>query len=123
MTTTLTIAKTFQGPPTSANGGYVCGRLASFIDGPAAVRLEAPPPLERALTIANDGPGVRLTDLGRTVAHARPTALQLEIPAPPTQDDALTASRGYRGFKRHWTPTCFAGGPAGEEAQGFRIAS
>ncbi len=51
MTATLTIAKRFHGPPASGNGGYVCGRLARFIPGPAVVRLKAPPPLERPLTV------------------------------------------------------------------------
>lgn len=121
MPTTLTIANTFHGPPASGNGGYVCGRLAQFIDGPAVVRLKAPPPLERPLTVENDGTEVRLIDQGRTVAQARPTAFDLEIPKPPTPDEALAASRGYRGFKHHWFPTCFVCGTARDEGQGLRI--
>ena len=121
MTATLTIAKTFHGPPDSGNGGYVSGRLARFIDGPAIVRLKAPPPLERPLTVENNGTEVRLTDQGRTVAHARPTAFDLEIPAPPTPNEARTASHNFRGLTRHWFPTCFVCGTARDEGQGLRI--
>ncbi len=72
MTATLTIAKRFHGPPASGNGGYVCGRLARFIPGPAVVRLKAPPPLERPLTVESTATGARLTDRGKTLAEARP---------------------------------------------------
>ena len=39
LTEVLTIPRRFNGPPRSGNGGYVCGRLASYLDGPASVRL------------------------------------------------------------------------------------
>ncbi len=121
MPQTLTIGKTFHGPPASGNGGYVCGRLARFIDGPALVRLKAPPPLGRPLTVEDNDTGVQLTDQGRIVALARPTAFDLEVPSPPTPDEALRASRSYRGFTNHWFPTCFVCGPARDEGQGLRI--
>ncbi len=121
MQRTLTIAQRFHGPPTSGNGGYVCGRLARFIKDPAVVRLKTPPPLDRPLTVENRGAGVRLTDRGQTVAEARPEALDLDVPAPPTADEAQCASRRYRGFERHWCPSCFVCGPARDEGQGLRI--
>ena len=121
MNRTLTIAERFHGPPTSGNGGYVCGCLARFVEGPVVVRLKAPPPLERPLTVENHGAGVRLTDQGRTVAEARPNALHLDVPAPPTPDEARRASRNYSGFEHHWFPTCFVCGPAREEGTGLRI--
>ena len=43
---TFTIARRFRGPSQSGNGGYVCGRLARHVAGPALVRLRAPPPLD-----------------------------------------------------------------------------
>ncbi len=121
MPATLTIAAQFNGPPGSGNGGYVCGQLARFIDGSARVRLKVPPPLERPLSVEDDGPGVRLTDRGRTVATARPEAFDLDIPAPPSPDEARVASRAYRGFVRHWFPSCFVCGPARAEGEGLRI--
>ncbi len=106
MTTTLTIAGAFHGPPASGNGGYVCGCLARFIDGPAAVRLEAPPPLERPLSIEADGAGVRPSDQGRTIAEAYPKGFHLEIPKPPTPDEAQVAA-----------PCIVIGWPLGQEGR------
>ena len=45
MTGSLTVARRFCGPPGSGNGGYVCGLIAGFLDGPAEVTLRLPPPL------------------------------------------------------------------------------
>ena len=42
---TLVIDDRYNGPPASANGGYACGRIAAFVDGPARVTLRKPPPL------------------------------------------------------------------------------
>ncbi len=121
MAATLRISAQFHGPPDSGNGGYVCGCLARFIHGPAAVRLKAPPPLEKTLRVEKDGEVVRLTDRGRAVAEARPAVLDLEVPTPPSPDEALAASRAYRGFARHWFPSCFVCGPERAEERGLRI--
>ena len=51
MTETLTVDRRFRGPPDSGNGGYVAGRLAAFIDGPAEIALRLPPPLGRPLAV------------------------------------------------------------------------
>ena len=42
MSTQVTIPARYNGPPDSGNGGYSCGVLAAFIDGPARVRLHSP---------------------------------------------------------------------------------
>ena len=50
VTDTLTIPACFNGPPTSANGGYTCGRVAQFVDAEVAeVSLRSPPPLDTPL--------------------------------------------------------------------------
>lgn len=59
--TTITISARFDGPPTTGNGGYVCGLVARHVDGPAEVTLWAPPPLERPLTLERAEP----TETGR----------------------------------------------------------
>ena len=46
---TVTIERRYRGPLDSGNGGYSCGRLAAFLDGPAEVTLRLPPPLDRPL--------------------------------------------------------------------------
>ena len=35
MTDSITFDRRFHGPPDSAHGGYACGRLAAFVEGPA----------------------------------------------------------------------------------------
>ncbi len=56
----LTIARRFNGPPESGNGGYVSGRLAQAYtaefgelpeDAKIEVTLRKPPPLETPLTL------------------------------------------------------------------------
>ena len=45
----ITIDRRYRGPPTSANGGYVCGLVANAIGGSGEVTLRAPPPLDQPL--------------------------------------------------------------------------
>jgi len=46
----------FRGPPQSADGGYVCGRLAAYLGGPVEVTLRRPPPLNQALDVERRNP-------------------------------------------------------------------
>src|ERR1700733_6390007 len=81
----LTIAPRFCGPPGSGNGGYVCGRIAAYLDGPAQITLRRPPPLATPLAVDRGGAGsVRVLD-GRTeVAEGTclPDSLAMELPGP-----------------------------------------
>ncbi|MGH2716864.1 MAG: hypothetical protein ACRDM7_23840, partial [Thermoleophilaceae bacterium] len=57
----LTIPARFNGPPSSANGGYACGRVAELVGTEeVAVSLRLPPPLERPLEVVRDGERVEL---------------------------------------------------------------
>jgi hypothetical protein len=47
----IAINRRFRGPPTSANGGYVCGLVANVIGGSGEVTVRAPPPLDQPLEI------------------------------------------------------------------------
>ncbi len=68
----ITVARRFRGPPHSANGGYIAGRLAAFVDGPAEIALRSPPPLETEMTVvANEADTVNLLDGDQIVATAR----------------------------------------------------
>jgi hypothetical protein len=72
------IARRFQGPERSGNGGYVAGRvgtaLAGVIEGGLVpqVTLRMPPPLERELELVTDPSGARLLDGETVVASAVP---------------------------------------------------
>ncbi len=108
---TILIDKRFNGPPASANGGYVCGLLSQFVDGPGAVvRLLLPPPLDTALEVRETEAGVVLLDGDAVLGTARPAKLALEPPACPSFEEAQAASRRFRGFAEHWFPCCFVCG-------------
>ena len=118
---TLRIDSRYCGPPRSGNGGYVCGRMADYIEGPAAVRLKAPPPLDTDLRIAQVEGMVRLLAGETPIAEARRAELDLETPAPPSFAEAQASSKAYPGFARHSFPRCFACGPQRTAGDGLCI--
>jgi hypothetical protein len=117
----ITIARRFCGPPTSGNGGYSCGRLAALVGNPAEITLRAPPPLDTRLAVRREGDAVKLFHGEQLVAEGRPAALELEVPAPPTREEALAAGRRFSGLKHHPYDTCFVCGPRRGEHDGLRI--
>jgi hypothetical protein len=117
----ITIEGRFNGPRGSANGGYACGLVAELVGGEAEVTLRSPPPLERPLDVERDGDRVRILDGERVVAEAATAEVELEVPVPPTYDDAQAASAQYPGFEEHAFPTCFVCGPERMPGDGLRI--
>lgn len=117
----LRVENRFQGPPKSGNGGYVSGRLAAFVDGPAVVRLAVPPPLDTPMQVRQADGGVDLMHGSVTVATARPAQLAISAPAPPSYAQAEASSRTYRGFLWHPFPGCFVCGPERASGDGLRI--
>ena len=94
MTESLTIARRFRGPLTSANGGYASGLLAQAVDARTVeVTLRLPPPLERPLVLAEDDGRTLLLDGEALVAEARPAELDLVPPPPPALEEAQEAAR------------------------------
>lgn len=122
MNISVTIAARFNGPPGSGNGGYSCGILAAFIDGPARVRLHVPPPLDVPLDVrVTDDGGVSMFDGDRPVGTAFPAALELEAPAAPTLALAKAAAGRYPCYEGHIFPTCFVCGPGRPAHDGLEI--
>ena len=118
----IIIEKRFQGPPASGNGGYVCGLLARFVDGPAAtVRLLQPIPLDTELDVRETEEGAVLYNGDDALAQARPSKVMLEPPPSPSFEEAEAASRRYRGFTSHWFPDCFVCGPGRKPGDGLRV--
>ena len=122
MTETIVIDERFCGPPQSGNGGYVAGRLARFVTADAVqVRLVAPPPLGRALSVTAAEDGADLSDGEQLVATARPATLDVEPPATVTLEAAASAEADP-----HWTandhpfPTCFGCGPLRQRGDALR---
>ena len=116
----ITVARRFRGPPHSANGGYIAGRLAAFVDGPAEIALRSPPPLETEMTVvAIEADTVNLLDGDQIVATAR--ARVVEAVTFPKTDLALARDAMARTLPadRHPLPMCFVCGPDRED--GLRI--
>lgn len=119
--TAFSIARQFNGPPDSGNGGYVCGRLADFIDGAAVVTLRAPPPLETPIEIRRAGESIS-AHVGETlIGEAAPTTIEWPAPPAPSLGDATLAEAGFRGFHTHFYPGCFTCGTARGVDDGLRI--
>jgi len=117
----IVIDPRFRGPPNSANGGYACGVIAEGIGGVATATLRRPPPLDVPLSLVSDGAQVRLMHGEDLVGEAMTDTLDIVLPACPSFDTAMAASKGYAGFEAHPFPTCFVCGPDRAPGDGLRI--
>jgi hypothetical protein len=113
------VARRFNGPPDSGNGGYTCGLVAGLLGGVAEVTLRLPPPLDRELEVVRDARRVEIRDGERLVAEAEPAELDVDVPAPVSVDQAERASERYAGFEHHAYNTCFVCGP--NRPDGLRV--
>lgn len=82
--------------------------------------LRRPPPLGRPLLLTGSDP-VRLLDGEQVVAEGRAAALELDIPTPPSFEQAEALSARYVGHQHHYFPGCFVCGPGRAEGDGLRI--
>ncbi|GEP61889.1 hypothetical protein [Reyranella soli] len=120
--TSIVIEKRFCGPPKSANGGYVCGLLAAYIDGGAEITLLAPPPLDQRLDIMAGEYGVELRMEGTILAAGRRARVDVpEIPIIDLSEAADAVRRSRHDQSRHPLPTCFVCGPGRVHGDGLRI--
>jgi len=124
VTEPLTIPPRFNGPPSTANGGYTCGLVAGLVDSEeVTVSLRKPPPLDRPLEVVRDGDRVELRDGDDLVAEGAPEQLLLDVPDAITPQDAAAASAAG---EEKWTsvhpfPTCVVCGPDRCEHDGMRV--
>ena len=94
--TQIVVERRFNGPLTSANGGYACGRVARFVDGPAEVTLRRPVPLDTGLDAERHDDGrVTLHHDGVLLAEAEP-ALPLDDIVPPRRPTVAEAREATR---------------------------
>lgn len=119
--TEIVIPGRFNGPPTSAHGGYTVGTVLRLLGESAGrVRLRQPPPLDRPLRWN----GAELLAGDEVVATGAPLdggESPVEVPSPVLLDAARLASEQYPGFDQHAFPTCFGCGPRREEGDGLRL--
>jgi len=118
---TITIERRFRGPPESGNGGYSCGRAATFVDGVAKVVLRAPPPLETPLAVERADGTVRFTHDGTLVMEAKRGTFDVDPPRTVSLEQARAATAPPEFFTDHVFPYCFVCGPSREEGDGLRI--
>ena len=119
--TTVRIAKRFNGPPHSGNGGYVCGSIAKAIGESVRVRLHQPPPLEQDLSVQACKDGEWQVLGNDVIATAMLAEVVADVPAAPAYIEALGVSRHFPGFHQHIFPTCFVCGPQRARGDGLRI--
>ena len=121
---TLVIPSRFCGPPGSGNGGYVCGRIAAYLNGPVTVTLRRPPPLGTPMTVGRDSEGpVRVHDGPALIAEATsaPGGPALHIPGPVSMAEARTAAGRARYYTDPLFPGCFVCGTGRPPGDGLRI--
>ena len=115
------IPAAFNGPLDSGNGGYASAVFAALVDGPAAVSLRSPVPLETPLdAVTSDDGSVRVMNGETLVAEVSPAAeVDLEVPEPVGVEEARAAARNYRGTAEGLFGRCFVCGRARED--GFDV--
>ena len=120
----LTIPARFRGPSSSGNGGYVCGRIAAYLDGPVTVTLRRPPPLVSPMAVERSDEASLRVFHGRTLiaeACSSPGLEAVEIPGPVSMAEARMAAGGARYFQDPVFPDCFSCGVGRREGDGLRI--
>jgi hypothetical protein len=120
----IVIPSRFRGPSRSGNGGYVCGRIATYADGPATVTLRRPPPLATPMAVEQAGEGSLRVLHGRTLiaeASFSPVQPALDMPGTVSMADARTAAGGARYFQDPLFPECFVCGIGRQPGDGLRI--
>jgi hypothetical protein len=120
----LIIPSRFRGPSGCGNGGYVCGRIAAYTDGPVTVTLHQPPPLATPMAVEQgDGGSLRVHHGRRLIAEAisSPVPPALEIPGPVSMAEARTAAGRAQYFQDPIFPGCFVCGMSRQPGDGLRI--
>jgi len=123
MTNALTISSRFNGPAGIGNGGYVCGRIAAYVDGPATVTLRRPPPLDTPMAVEQDGGSVRVLADRTLIGEAAPApdGRGLELAGPVSSAEARAAAGRARYFADPAFPDCFVCGMNRPPGDGLRI--
>ncbi len=132
MSAEVVVDARFRGPPSSANGGYVCGILAGRLPpGAVTVTLRRPIPLDRTLRVqAAEGDGLALVDPqaddapvgGQVLVVAKPAAdVDLGAVPPVSRERARTARPDEALLVRHPFPGCFGCGTEREQSEAVAL--
>ena len=105
-----------------AFGGYVAGLLARRSPPVAGMQVDfkRPAPLGIPVEITTDGAGGEIADAQGPLAVARPADVTLDVPSPPTWEEALAATSEYLTEAPIPQPNCFGCGPDRRKGTGLR---
>jgi hypothetical protein len=120
----IEIPNRFAGPPNMGHGGYVAGLFASRTPGAVQVTLRRPTPLDQVLELTDEGDGrFALHHRGELIADSQPASLDLEVPSPPSWEQAHEAESASPAFYNESGvhPTCFGCGNRRASGDGLRI--
>ncbi|WP_306317571.1 MULTISPECIES: hypothetical protein [unclassified Streptomyces] len=108
----VTVPRAVRGYPGVAFGGYVAGLLAGRAVGRTVrVDFRLPTPVEVPVELAGDGDGgAVLTGGDGVLATATAGELDLDVPEPPSWDEASAAAEAYRADPPEGTVDCFGCG-------------
>jgi hypothetical protein len=107
----ITFPHRFRGPLTSANGGYACGRLASFVDADEVeVTLRLPAPLDRPLSVRTENGSALLLDGEAVVADARAAPVDADPPERVSLAEARDAATRHVRVGSELFRECFTCG-------------
>jgi hypothetical protein len=119
------IKATFNGPPSTGNGGYVCGRLANYfeLEDAVEVTLRRPIPLEKVLRVErSEADKITLWEDSQQIAQAKSASLELDVPVPPTLEEALQAGQHSISLNQDYTfSNCFVCGSQRKAGEGLHI--
>jgi hypothetical protein len=121
----LSLDSRYNGPLSSANGGYACGIVARHVDGPAEIALRRPVPLGVPLDAERHDDGhVTLHHDGELLAEGDPALpLDIEPPYRPSVAEAREAARaGWDGRPAAFA-TCFVCAPDRPDGLGLHFGA
>lgn len=124
--TRLLVPRRYCGPPSSGNGGWTAGALASLVAPAGAqveVTLHAPPPLDTTMSVHTEGDLTLASAATGRVASARVVENALTPVSPVTHQQARRAESAYVGHTTSPFPTCFVCGRDRAPGDGLRIFS
>ena len=126
-TQTFRIARRFNGPHDSGNGGYSAGLAAQLLPNADAVEatLRAPIPLDTTLRahMSETGLDIMTDDAATRILIMSLRSIWLETPdvKSPGLEAATVAAASFPGAEDHVLPHCFVCGPGRAEGDGLRI--
>ena len=123
MQKSISIDPRYCGPPTSGQGGYVSGLLASALDTEICeVSLKSPIPLTQNLILSSNADQCSLFHDDKLLVSAKAGTVNLDIPSCPNEADVIAASALYRGHSEEAVfTTCFVCGKDRHDQDAMRI--